>query len=133
MSFYSGRTMFTGNAVKAWRHLAPDEQYDVSSMSCAGRPSSTAENAGALSRSRSARGAAYRLQSPAALLIVLPNGLVKLINALPFVCGDFSSPELDRDLGQLQTRMAGSACREVHSRSGQRSQSDAHAAPMGSV
>ena len=31
----------------------------------------------------------YRLQHPAALLIVLPNGLVKLINALPFVCGDF--------------------------------------------
>ncbi len=30
----------------------------------------------------------YRLQHPAALLIVLPNGLVKLINALPFVCGD---------------------------------------------
>ena len=31
----------------------------------------------------------YRLKHPAALLIVLPNGLVKLINALPFVCGDF--------------------------------------------
>jgi hypothetical protein len=30
----------------------------------------------------------YRLQHPAALHIVLPNGLVKLINALPFICGD---------------------------------------------
>jgi hypothetical protein len=30
----------------------------------------------------------YRLRHPAALLIVLPNGLVKLINALPFICGD---------------------------------------------
>ena len=30
----------------------------------------------------------YRLEHPAALFIVLPNGLVKLINALPFVCGD---------------------------------------------
>src|SRR5262249_59522949 len=30
----------------------------------------------------------YRLKHPAALLIVLPNGLVKLINALPFICGD---------------------------------------------
>ena len=30
----------------------------------------------------------YRLHHPAALLIVLPNGLVKLINALPFICGD---------------------------------------------
>src|SRR6185503_4979416 len=28
VSFYSGRTMFTGNAVKAWRHLAvSEEQY----------------------------------------------------------------------------------------------------------
>jgi hypothetical protein len=36
----------------------------------------------------------YRLQHPAALLIVLPNGLVKLINALPFVCGDFRDQTL---------------------------------------
>jgi hypothetical protein len=28
----------------------------------------------------------YRLHHPAA--IVLPDGLVKLINALPFICGD---------------------------------------------
>ena len=28
-SFYTGRTMYTGNAVKAWRHIAPsEEQYD---------------------------------------------------------------------------------------------------------
>jgi hypothetical protein len=37
----------------------------------------------------------YRVQHPAALLIVLPNGLVKLINALPFVCGDFRRDTLD--------------------------------------
>ena len=36
----------------------------------------------------------YRLQHPAALLIVLPNGLVKLINALPFVCGDLRRDSL---------------------------------------
>ena len=36
----------------------------------------------------------YRLQHPAALLIVLPNGLVKLINALPFVCGDLRKQSL---------------------------------------
>lgn len=36
----------------------------------------------------------YRLQHPAALLIVLPNGLVKLINALPFVCGDLRRQSL---------------------------------------
>ena len=36
----------------------------------------------------------YRLQHPAALLIVLPNGLVKLINALPFICGDLRRQSL---------------------------------------
>jgi MoaA/NifB/PqqE/SkfB family radical SAM enzyme len=36
----------------------------------------------------------YRLQHPAALLILLPNGLVKLINALPFVCGDLRKQPL---------------------------------------
>jgi hypothetical protein len=36
----------------------------------------------------------YRIQHPAALLIVLPNGLVKLINALPFICGDFRRDSL---------------------------------------
>ena len=41
----------------------------------------------------------YRLQHPAALLIVLPNGLVKLINALPFVCGDLRAQSLGADLG----------------------------------
>ena len=30
----------------------------------------------------------------AALLIVLPNGLVKLVNALPFVCGDLRKQSL---------------------------------------
>ena len=36
----------------------------------------------------------YRLHHPAALLIVLPNGLVKLINALPFICGDLRRESL---------------------------------------
>jgi hypothetical protein len=36
----------------------------------------------------------YRLHHPAALLIVLPNGLVKLINALPFICGDLRKQSL---------------------------------------
>ncbi|MEO5695406.1 MAG: radical SAM protein [Usitatibacter sp.] len=89
-SFYSGKTMFTGNAVKAWRHLAlGDEQYaeffrvlHAKRDEYRGRMQVTFHEAGLLEELR------YRLQHPAALLIVLPNGLVKLINALPFVCGD---------------------------------------------
>jgi MoaA/NifB/PqqE/SkfB family radical SAM enzyme len=90
-SFYTGRTMFTGNAVKAWRHLElSDDRYDAffdilreKSDEYRGRMRVYFHEAGLLEELR------YRLQHPAALLIVLPNGLVKLINALPFVCGDF--------------------------------------------
>jgi MoaA/NifB/PqqE/SkfB family radical SAM enzyme len=95
-SFYSGKTMFTGNAVKAWRHLAlSDEQYAQFFVTLAakrdeyaGRMRVSYHDAGLLEELR------YRLEHPAALLIVLPNGLVKLINALPFVCGDLRTEPL---------------------------------------
>lgn len=97
-SFYSGRTMFTGNAVKAWRHLeVTDAQYDEYFATLAakqaeykGRMRVTYHEAGLLEELR------YRLHHPAALLIVLPNGLVKLINALPFICGDLRREPLAR-------------------------------------
>lgn len=95
-SFYSGKTMFTGNAVKAWRHLAlTEEQYaeffrtlHAKQQEYQGRMRVNFHEAGLLEELR------YRLHHPAALLIVLPNGLVKLINALPFVCGDLRSESL---------------------------------------
>jgi MoaA/NifB/PqqE/SkfB family radical SAM enzyme len=95
-SFYSGRTMFTGNAVKAWRHLAvTDEMYDeyfrtlaAKRLEYRGRMQVNYHEAGLLEELR------YRLVHPAALLIVLPNGLVKLINALPFICGDLRTQSL---------------------------------------
>ena len=95
-SFYSGKTMFTGNAVKAWRHLAvTDEQYEAyfrtlheKAAEYKGRMRVTFHEAGLLEELR------YRLHHPAALLIILPNGLVKLINALPFICGDLRSEPL---------------------------------------
>ena len=95
-SFYSGRTMFTGNAVKAWRHLeVTDEQYAEYFRTLAakreeykGRMRVDFHEAGLLEELR------YRLHHPAALLIVLPNGLVKLINALPFICGDLRTESL---------------------------------------
>jgi MoaA/NifB/PqqE/SkfB family radical SAM enzyme len=95
-SFYSGRTMFTGNAVKAWRHLSlEEEQYETffrilrqKADEYRGRMRVTFHEAGLLEELR------YRVHHPAALLIVLPNGLVKLINALPFVCGDLRHQSL---------------------------------------
>jgi MoaA/NifB/PqqE/SkfB family radical SAM enzyme len=95
-SFYTGRTMYTGNAVKAWRHLeVADAQYepffDVLRQKAdeyRGRMRVYFHEAGLLEELR------FRLKHPAALLIVLPNGLVKLINALPFICGDFRKQTL---------------------------------------
>jgi MoaA/NifB/PqqE/SkfB family radical SAM enzyme len=95
-SFYSGKTMFTGNAVKAWRHLAVTEQdYEAYFRTLArkrdeykGRMRVNYHEAGLLEELR------YRLEHPAALLIILPNGLVKLINALPFICGDLRRQSL---------------------------------------
>jgi MoaA/NifB/PqqE/SkfB family radical SAM enzyme len=95
-SFYTGRTMYTGNAVKTWRRLTPSEiQYDAffdmlraKTEEYRGRMRVYFHESGLLEELR------YRLQHPAALLIVLPNGLVKLINALPFVCGDLRRQSL---------------------------------------
>jgi MoaA/NifB/PqqE/SkfB family radical SAM enzyme len=95
-SFYTGRTMYTGNAVKTWHLLAPsDEQYDEffgvlhgKTEEYRGRMRVYFHEMGLLGELR------YRLHHPAALLIVLPNGLVKLINALPFVCGDMRHQSL---------------------------------------
>ena len=95
-SFYTGRTMYTGNAVKTWHRLAPsEEQYaaffavlHAKADAYRGRMRVYFHEMGLLEELR------YRLQHPAALLIVLPNGLVKLINALPFVCGDLRRQSL---------------------------------------
>lgn len=89
-SFYTGRTMYTGNAVKTWHLLVPTsaqyEQYfkdlHAKTKEYEGRMRVYFHEMGLLEELR------YRIRHPAALFILLPNGLVKLINALPFVCGD---------------------------------------------
>jgi MoaA/NifB/PqqE/SkfB family radical SAM enzyme len=95
-SFYTGRTMYTGNAVKTWHKLTPSAtQYETFFQvlhakveEYRGRMRVHFHEMGLLEELR------YRLHHPAALLIVLPNGLVKLINALPFVCGDLRRQSL---------------------------------------
>ena len=103
-SFYTGRTMYTGNAVKTWHRLAPAEaQYaaffevlHAKADEYRGRMRVYFHEMGLLEELR------YRLEHPAALLIVLPNGLVKLINALPFVCGDLRHQPLEEIWGNFQ-------------------------------
>jgi MoaA/NifB/PqqE/SkfB family radical SAM enzyme len=103
-SFYTGRTMYTGNAVKTWRLLAPSaEQYQrffaelhAKSAEYRGRMRVYFHEMGLLEELR------YRWRHPAALLIVLPNGLVKLINALPFICGDLRRDSLEQVWSNFQ-------------------------------
>ena len=103
-SFYTGRTMYTGNAVKTWHRMAPTEEqygpfFDVLHRKTGeydGRMRVYFHEMGLLEELR------YRLHHPAALLIVLPNGLVKLINALPFVCGDLRKQTLGEIWGRFQ-------------------------------
>ncbi|HYH40717.1 MAG TPA: radical SAM protein [Burkholderiales bacterium] len=104
-SFYTGRTMYTGNAVKTWQRLVPSEaQYETFFASLknktgeySGRMRVYFHEAGLLEELR------YRLEHPAALLIVLPNGLVKLVNALPFICGDLRRQTLSEIWARFQT------------------------------
>ena len=103
-SFYTGRTMYTGNAVKTWHRLVPTEaQYaaffevlHAKTAEYRGRMRVHFHEMGLLEELR------YRLHHPAALLIVLPNGLVKLINALPFVCGDLRTQSLQEIWAKFQ-------------------------------
>lgn len=95
-SFYSGKIMYTGTAVKAWHLLQPsDEQYveffktlHAKTKEYKDRMRVYFHEMGLLEELK------YRLVNPAALFIILPNGKVKLINALPFICGDLRTQSL---------------------------------------
>jgi MoaA/NifB/PqqE/SkfB family radical SAM enzyme len=96
-SFYTGKLMYTGNAVRTWNITAPDEadypQYFKTLFDKAQeyKPKNFRvfyHEMGLLEELR------YRLLNPAALFIIIPNGKVKLINALPFICGDLKKDTL---------------------------------------
>ena len=104
-SFYTGKLMFTGNAVRTWGITAPDEAdyplfFDTLRLKTEeykGRMRVYFHEMGLLDELR------YRLENPAALFIILPNGKVKLINALPFTCGDLRTDTLGQVWKQFQT------------------------------
>jgi MoaA/NifB/PqqE/SkfB family radical SAM enzyme len=89
-AFYTGKTMFIGRAVNHWDAICPsEEQYEelvctlkVKAKEYEGKmliyyyPYDVIEEL------------KYRLSNPAASLLVLSTGKVKLTGPLPFVCGD---------------------------------------------
>jgi MoaA/NifB/PqqE/SkfB family radical SAM enzyme len=95
---YTGKIMRIGRAAKNWDTLCPsDEEYERffavlnekvtdydGKMKVYYYPYDVIEEL------------KYRQGSPAASLLVLPNGKVKLIGPLPFICGDLKKESLQR-------------------------------------
>ena len=93
---YTGRTMRIGRAAKNWDIICSSpEEYNKffnvlqrkadayeGKMKVYYYPSDIIEEL------------RYRLDQPAASLLILPNGKVKLISALPFICGDLKRESL---------------------------------------
>ena len=107
-SFYTGRTMYTGNAVKTWHAWhRPRNSTRRSSRFYVRRPLSIAAGCACITTKWGCwTNSATACINPAALLIVLPNGLVKLINALPFVCGDLRRQPLEEIWANFQRAWA---------------------------
>ena len=93
---YTGKTMRIGRAAKNWDMLNPTEQeyekfFEVlnekrekygNKMKIYYYPYDVVQEL------------KYRVEFPAASLLVLPNGKVKLIGPLPFICGDLKKQKL---------------------------------------
>ncbi len=99
--FYTGKTMRIGRAAQNWDILCPsDEEYEKffdvlqektaayeGKMKVYYYPYDVIEEL------------KYRLECPSASLLVVPNGKVKLIGPLPFICGDLKKESLSRIWG----------------------------------
>ncbi|HAH08299.1 MAG TPA: hypothetical protein DCM05_17540 [Elusimicrobia bacterium] len=90
IGFYTGRTIMAGNAARSRALLEPTEEQYASffaqvrakAAEYQGRLRVCCHEMGFLEELK------VRVENPAALFILLPDGKVKLINALPFLCGD---------------------------------------------
>ncbi len=96
--FYTGKTMRIGRAAQNWDIICPsDDEYDKffevlqekteqykGKMKVYHYPYDVIEEL------------KYRLEKPSASLLVLPNGKVKLIGPLPFICGDLKKESLSQ-------------------------------------
>jgi MoaA/NifB/PqqE/SkfB family radical SAM enzyme len=94
--FYTGKLMRIGRAAQNWDTLCPtDEQYDgffetlkQKTDKYKGRMKVYCYPYDVIEELK------YRLDQPAASLLVIPNGKVKLIGPLPFLCGDLRESSL---------------------------------------
>ncbi len=95
--FYTGKLMRIGRAARNWELLCSSEQqYDQffatieqKKQQYEGKMKVYCYPYDVIEELR------YRLTTPSASLLVLPNGKVKLIGPLPFICGDLRVSSLD--------------------------------------
>ncbi len=96
--FYTGKTMRIGRAAQNWDIICPsDEEY---AKFFEVLQEKTAEYKGKMKTYYYPYDVIeelkYRLQCPSASLLVVPNGKVKLIGPLPFICGDLKKQSLSQ-------------------------------------
>ncbi len=96
--FYTGKTMRIGRAAQNWDILCPsDAEYD---KFFGVLQEKTAEYEGKMKVYHYPYDVIeelkYRLECPSASLLVVPNGKVKLISPLPFICGDLRKEDLSQ-------------------------------------
>jgi len=99
--FYTGKTMRIGRAAQNWDIICPSE--DEYARFCDVLQEKTAKYEGKMKIYHYPYDVIeelkYRLEKPSASLLVLPNGKVKLIGPLPFICGDLKKKSL-KDIWQ---------------------------------
>ena len=96
--FYTGKTMRIGRAAKNWDILCPSEQEYEEFFAVVQEKAARYEGKmkvyyypyDVIEELK------YRLECPSASLLVVPNGKVKLIGPLPFICGDLKKQTLSQ-------------------------------------
>jgi MoaA/NifB/PqqE/SkfB family radical SAM enzyme len=95
-AFYTGKTMYIGRAVKSWDIIGLDEEENEDLVSRLGKKAEEyRDRMTILFYPYSVMDELeYRLKYPAASLLLMANGKVKLIGSMPFVCGDVRKHDL---------------------------------------
>ncbi len=96
--FYTGKTMRIGRAAQNWDILCPSDDEYAEFFEVLQQK--TAQYKGKMKIYHYPYDVVeelkYRLQCPSASLLVVPNGKVKLIGPLPFICGDLKKQSLSQ-------------------------------------